>query len=221
MPKYNRKSLKITVRPDQLSPALLLVSLSDMKDYLKIDGSAEDTKLTGIINAVHDQICLTLRRSILTTSYELTMDRFSDRYIDVADMTGEGVFTGSRRALLGGSDHFGLPRPPVQSITSIKTYNDANTESTLDSAAYSLDTEGGRVYLNDGYTWPDNLRAYEAVKITYIGGYGDSGDVPPAIIQAAKEWAAKSYECGGMCDCPKSTAMAIAPYKLFDNLGFM
>ncbi|NIP96558.1 MAG: hypothetical protein GWO24_25240, partial [Akkermansiaceae bacterium] len=52
--------------------------------------------------------------------------------------------------------YFELPRAPLQSITSIKYYDEDDTEATVDSGTYFVDiaSEPGRVVLNSGESWP-------------------------------------------------------------------
>lgn len=218
---YNRKSLKITVRPEDASPALQLISTADMKTFLKVTSSSDDSLIAELVQAATEGASEFMRRSILTTTYVFNMDSFSDYRVDEIDRLGAGVFTAHKATVLGYADNFDIPMPPIQSVTSIVTYGTDNSSSTFSASYYQLDEQGGRIYLNQGQVWPTNLRDYEAVAVTYIAGYGDTAaDVPRPITQAVKMWVGKMYEHRGYCEMPATCEKLLMPYKRYDNLGY-
>ncbi len=84
-----------------------------------------------------------------------------------------------------------LPAGPVQSISSVKYFDESNVDQTLADANYFLD--------NDELIWADTFNSpahYErpsAVRITYVTGYAaDAPDYPvlikTAILQCVKHW---------------------------------
>lgn len=79
-----------------------------------------------------------------------------------------------------------LPRPPLQSVTSI-TYVDANgTTQTLSSSLYQVSTDGSPGFVEPafGQSWPSvRSETIEAVKITYVAGFGDDAENIPAQYQ--------------------------------------
>lgn len=214
--RYSRVTVKIITPPENS-----IVSLSDMKEYLRVDNTADDNLIQDFIDAVSQSVRQYLKRSLITETLELTMDGFGQLSDDNLVRLGSGVHVGSYSHILGRPNEVDLPFLPIQSITSIKTFNRANQESTFDSANYELDETGGRIYLDEGVTWPDNLRAREAVKITYVSGYGDNAsDIPAPIVQAVKGYVGKMYDCREMCEMPDMCKAILAPYKLYDELGY-
>lgn len=213
--RYNRKSLSVIT-----APATSPVSLSDMKAYLRVDTSSDDTLIQSFIDAATESIKQYLKRSLITETLELTMDGFNGDSDARLDSLGAGVHEISVPYVLGYGNEVDLQFPPVQSITSLKTYTRANVESTYDSAKYELDEQGGRLYLNEGETFPSDLRSREAVKIRYIAGYGDAGsDIPAPILQAIKLYVGKMYDCREACEMPSQCKTTLAPYKLVDFIG--
>lgn len=222
MRRYNRKSLKVTVTPEALSPPSQLITLSRMKAYLKVDGTDDDDLINDLISAATVAAGDFMHRTILTTTYELVMDGFNINETDALDRLGPGVHTASKHHILGRPDVIELPMLPIISVTSVQTTDINNVETTFSSANYTLDPDGGRIYLDIGATWPTNLRSYNAVKVTYVAGYGSTdASVPQPIIEAVKTWVGKMYEVRGVCDCPKECKRLLDGYKLFDNLGFL
>ena len=81
-----------------------------------------------------------------------------------------------------------LPRPPLQSVTSVKYKNSAGTETTMTATTqYIADTESdiGRIVLSYGASWP-SFTPYPVnpIKITYVTGYYASNLIPKSIKQA-------------------------------------
>lgn len=90
-----------------------------------------------------------------------------------------------------------LPRSPLVSVTSVKSYSAATVpvETTMAASGYFVDTgrEPARLILN-GVSWPSDIRAYNAIQVTYVAGYGASDDaIPPEFRQAICLLAAHWY----------------------------
>lgn len=214
--RYNRKTVSIIT-----APASSPVSLADMKAYLRVDTSSDDTLIQDFIDAAAETVKQYIRKSLITETLELTMDGFSSNTIDERlDRLGPGVHTASYPYFIGYSNEVDLPFPPIQSITSVTTFNRSNTSAVYSSDNYQLDETGGRIYLNEGQTWPDNLRDREAVKIRYVAGYGDADDIPKPIVQVIKQLVGKYYDCREMCEMPDICKQALAPYRLIDTMGY-
>jgi uncharacterized phiE125 gp8 family phage protein len=83
-------------------------------------------------------------------------------------------------------DYISLPRPPLQSVTSVEYYDTSNVKYTMSATDYFVDTksEPGKVTLGYGKSWPSSttLRPYNGVCVTYVAGH--VGQVPDTIKQA-------------------------------------
>lgn len=146
-------------------PAIEPVSLDEAKLHLRIDHSEEDTLIAGLIGAARRHIeSAVLSRSLVTQTWELYLDRFPAKSI------------------------IKLPRPPLQSVESIKYTLEGGTEVTFDASNYIVDnvSEPGRIVLKRDASWPaDVLEPVNGVKVTFVAGYGDNPeDVPDPIKQA-------------------------------------
>lgn len=212
--RFNRKSVSVTLSDD--SPA---ISTADMKAFLRVDGSGDDAIIASYVATATEAVKQFTRRAILTETFAFKADGFSDPYGDDRLMSlGPGVHTGSRPYLTGGGDAMDVPFPPLQSVSSIVTYDRDNSQTTFSAALYSVDLNSGRIFLDDGATWPSDLRTTDAVLITYIAGYG-SGSIPEPILQAIRTYAMGMYE--GTCDGLDHAAMRLlAPYRLQDELAW-
>tara|TARA_R110002153_G_scaffold50989_2_gene143418 strand:- start:4389 stop:5027 length:639 start_codon:yes stop_codon:yes gene_type:complete len=211
--RYNRKSVSVSASAD--SPA---VSLADMKVFLRVDGSVDDDIITAYIATATEAVKQYLRQAILTETLVFKADGFTDGHGDDNLLAlGPGVHTASRPYVLGGGETLELPFPPLQSVTSIVTYDRSNNASTYDANRYQVDLTSGRIYLDEGETWPSDLRAQDAVQVTYVSGYG-SGDIPPPILEAIRMYVTSMYEgCAGMTDQAKAL---LAPYRRADELAW-
>lgn len=91
-----------------------------------------------------------------------------------------------------------LPRVPVLSVTSVKSYSPTDVETAMSAVTdYAVDiaSEPGRIVLRDGIAWPSGLRNHNGLVVTYKAGYGESGEsVPIDIRQAICLLAAHWYE---------------------------
>ncbi len=159
---------KLTV-PPTVEPLDLAVA----KLHARVEnGVAEDDGLLNVlIVAARQYVERATQRSLITQTWELVLDTFPN------------------------SAQVKLPFGPVQSVTSVTTYDEANAAAIFTSTGYLADTYGDRVTLVDGYSWPSDLRANNGVIITFVAGYGsDPEDVPAAIQQAMLMLIAHWYE---------------------------
>jgi len=176
--------------------ATTLVTAAEVKNFCKVESTVttDDTLFADIIGAAYLMCEQYTQRTILNATWEYWIDG-----VPVGrDDDDWKVRTGWPLTLSApGSDRMSLPRPPLSSVTSIKHYNDSNTESTFAVASYLVDTAGtpGGVILNNGYTWPSDLRSRNSMKFTFVGGYGTTAaSVPSAIKLAIMHTVAFLYE---------------------------
>ena len=209
--RFNRKSVYVTASAD--SPS---ISTADMKSFLRVTDSADDAIIAAYVATATEMVKQYTRRAILTETFVFKSDGFAavdadDRLLSL----GPGFHTASVPYVLGGGDTFDLPFSPLQSVTSITTYNRDNTSAVYSSSKYGVDLQSGRVYLNEGEVWPSNLRAQDAVAVEYVAGYG-SGSIPEPILQAIRLYVSQMYDgCEGMTD---EARRLLAPYRRMDEL---
>jgi hypothetical protein len=210
--RYNRHSLKVLTAPSGFA-----VSVAEMEAFLVLAPGQDTALLQSFILAATDAMSRYLRVSLQTQTLRLTKDGFAPSGDEALLSLGAGVHTASVSYILGGYDYIDLPRGPVQSVVQIVTFNRANQSAVFDPLLYQIDASGERVYLNEGETWPDNLRAYAAVQVDYVAGYAS---IPPAIIQGIKQHVAAMYECRSACEMPKTVQSIVEGYRRFDELGW-
>lgn len=84
-------------------------------------------------------------------------------------------------------DQLRLALTPVQSVVSVTYFGSDGVSRDLDGSAYSLHSDfvGSYVRLASGRAWPSAADRDDAVKITYIAGYGENASSVPAEIRTA------------------------------------
>lgn len=169
-------------------PASEPVSLSETKTYLRISDTDDDAFITSLITGVRQRFEEWGARSLITQTWTLWLDSFPRS--EKKNTPKEGYFELP-------VDHFDevkplveIPRPPLISVTFLKTYDIANIATVFDSSNVLVDTVSnpGRVALNQGSTWPSGLRGINGVEIEFVAGYGDASAVPEPIKQGMLLW---------------------------------
>ncbi len=170
----------------KIPPASEPVTLTEVKDYLRILDANDDALLTGVITAVRQAAEEFTRRAFVTQTWTAWFDRAELWEKSVGDWTfpAPGRETFSEKRVLE------IPRPPLQSINLINTYDTANSATLFPASDYR--TEGasapGRLVLNENVHWPANLRETQAVEAECVLGYGAASSVPQSIKQALLIW---------------------------------
>ena len=156
-------------------PAVEPVTVSELKTYARIDSATFDTMLGGYITACRQAIEKHTGRTLISTTYELYLDEFPA-------YNGESV----------------LPYPPVQSISSIYYNQESDGVLTLLAASkYQTDLVSLYPRIIPAYDedWPDTRDMMNAVKVTYVAGYGAAAaNVPAPIKECIKAVATDLFE---------------------------
>jgi uncharacterized phiE125 gp8 family phage protein len=149
-------------------PAIEPVTVAEAKDWARITTSAEDDVVEMLLLAARRQVESTeLRRALNTQTWDYFLDAFP-------------------------CDHGGrirVPRPPLQSVTSIKYIDTGGAQVVLAASEYQVDAKSqpGRVYPAWGKSWPATRDVPNAVELRFVAGYGNAiEDVPEEIRQAIK-----------------------------------
>lgn len=148
------------------APTTEPVSLTEIKSHCRVDtalGYVDDTLLTSLGLSARLQAEHLTGRQMVTAVYELILPKFC----------GE----------------IEIPRPPLQSVTSIKYYDGGNTQRTLSSSTYAVDisNEPGSVYPVFGYSWPVTYPRHDAVTIRFTCGY-PLATTTPTTPESIRRW---------------------------------
>lgn len=155
------------------APATDILSLSDAKAHLRVDGSDDDSLIAGLISAV--------------TSF-----------IDGDGVLGRALITQDWAQWVSQSPGWvRLSMGPFQSLVSVEYYDADNVLQTATLSDFETRKSGDFVICKpkEDREWPTAETRLDAIKITYRAGFGDAAaDVPPDIIVAAKLLLGHLYE---------------------------
>lgn len=174
-------------------PTVEPVTLDELKDVLRIDGTDDDKRLYGLIKTARsfaEQFC-NLR--LMTQTVELIYDRWP-------------------------SDTFELDVWPIQSVDSVK-YDDTaspQVQQTLvvdDDYIVEIESYNGRITSLGG--WPSVSTDFHSIRIRMTVGYSDAESVPETIKDGVKFYAAGLFDCDNTL---METAKTILwPYRNLDD----
>lgn len=211
MNRYNRRTVNI-ITP----PAAPLFAPADLRSFLRT--GAEDDALVAVFIAVAtDAARQYLRRSLASETLELRMDAFSDTDEDALLSLGPGIHTGHYASFVSAGGEVELPFGPVSSIVSVTTWDRTNAPSVFGAGNYRHDAD--RITLNEGMTWPLNLRRSDAVAIRYVSGQS-VGEIPEAIKQGVRDHVLVMFDCRAACDMPDHCKRQMAAYRRMDMLAW-
>jgi uncharacterized phiE125 gp8 family phage protein len=133
---------------------------------------------------------------VITKTGDVTEDTLLSALITAAreyceNFTGRALATQTIEAYLDDfpcEDYIEIPKPPLQSVTSVKYKDSAGTETTMTvTTQYIVDTDSdvGRIFLPYAVSWP-SFTPYpkNAVIIRTVVGYYASNLIPASIKQA-------------------------------------
>ena len=166
--KDGNRIWKVTTEPD-IEP----ITIDEIKEFARIDGTEEDTLISGFIVAARMNCEAFLGRALIEQTITMKMDFWAGEVIK-------------------------LPRPPLISITAVETLDESDMATEYSSDNYYIITESipGQLVIKRGVTFPFNSdRDHGGYQIRFKAGYGDSrNDVPKAIREGLKLWATDIYE---------------------------
>lgn len=209
-------------------PLVEPIQLIDAKAHLRVDISDDDDLIAALITAARDWCENYTGRSLITQEWLLQLDGFPGVY---QPYSLTGILRQPPYSFIGVSPQnpyisIDLPRPLLQSVKSIKYYDQNNTLQTLDPATYYIDavSEPGRIAPAPGQYWPATVFRMGAIQIDYLAGYSDdSSKIPVQLIQAMKLVIGHLYEnredvvlgAGGALEVPKAAEYLAGMYRMF------
>jgi len=140
-------------------PATEPVTLAQVKLHSRISHSEDDSWLTMAIVVARQYIEKTCELSLITQTRRTTFGGFHKPWLTLA---------------------YG----PTISITTIEYYDQANALQTLATYQAALESNPCLIVPAAGQPWPSTMpNRIDAVKVTYVAGYGAAENVPAALKQ--------------------------------------
>ena len=150
------------------------VEIVDLRRWINWldDDSTHDPELERLAEDATETVERHVRRALITQSWQWTTDRASV---------------------------FELPRPPIQSVTSVRVFDRDDQPTVVDPSDYLLlaDRSPAVIVMDRDYQWPE-LRDHQPVEITFVTGFGDAAsDVPRSYRTAIMQIVAFEFEHRG------------------------
>ena len=157
--------------------------------------STDDPLLLMLIAASRRAVETLTRRALITQTWDLYLDSFPGWELT-------------------------LPKPMIQSVTSISYVDTNGVTQTLDPATYQVDlvSEPGRITPAYGLAWPWTRWQMNAVKVRYVCGYGAAVDVPQGIKAWMLMHLATLYENREALIIDQRAALVEMPNEFVDGL---
>jgi uncharacterized phiE125 gp8 family phage protein len=147
------------------------VTNTQVKAYLRITDTSEDTLITSLVLAATRQCEQYMGRAIVSQTWRLT-----------ADFSPGVVY---------------LPMGSVSSVTSVIITDDDGTATTQSTAIYNTKLlENACVFLKNGECWTTSTRAIGQFQVNYVAGWAVAS-VPDALTDAVQAQVAWLYEHRG------------------------
>jgi len=195
------------------------VTLAEAKAHLVIP-SAEtdyDAQVQSFIAGARTDAERFMGRGIMPQTWTLWMDKFPGA--SWCDPDWDGVRQGSINDLLSGNSTIMVPLGQLTSVTHIKVYDNDDSDSTVSSSLYFVDTKSqpGRIVLRDGQTWPIVDRNALGIEIQFVCGWAASNLVPASIKQGILTYVMQQWENRGQdkWKLPVTPMQFYAPYRLW------
>lgn len=155
----------------QTPPASEPISTATAKAHLRVDASADDALIDALVKAARAHVEEITGRSVLTQTWEYRQAEWSHE--------------------------IWLPRAaPLASVTTVKYYDQAGVEQTLDASTYLVDTmsEPGRLVLAPGQSWPAVQGRDLPITVRYVAGRAAITAADQPLVQAMLLLIAHWYE---------------------------
>ena len=141
-------------------PAVEPVTLEQVKNHSRITHIEDDSWLLMAMVVARQYVEKTCELSLITQTRRTTFDGFRKPWLTLA---------------------YG----PTLSISEIQYYDQTNTLQTLEDYQAALESNPCLIVPAAGQSWPQTMpNKMDAVKVTYVAGYGDPENVPAALKQA-------------------------------------
>ena len=163
-----------------VDPATEPITLAEAKTHLRISTSADspqpaetladDAYIEDLIIEAREYVENVTGRALITQTFELKLDAFQTC--------------------------IKIPRPPLQSVSSVQYQDASDATQTLAASNYTVDadSEPGRLVESNTGTYPSTYPDLDAVTITFVAGYGTADDVPEIFKRAIKLYIEKMYD---------------------------
>lgn len=172
------------------------LSLSDVKNWVKVTDSSDDALLQSLISSARLAVEAATGRLLISQQWRLTLDLWPD---------------------VGALDS---PLTPVRSIARIRVMDAAGAYKDVSAALFTLDAgdDWARIYWGAPLPSPGVQKG--GIQIDLVAGYGDAPDATPAPLRLAMRlliafWHANRGDADvSTGQLPMQVTALLAPYRV-------
>lgn len=195
------------------SPAEDPVTVTEAKDYLRVDGNLEDGRILTMIKAATLRLEAYCDQKFISQHWYQYMDCFPmAKSNDWWDGTREGAIS----QLYSPANNIELLLGPLRAVTAFNSYADDGVAVLFNSENYVLDTSGpyGRIALKISGVWPTTiLRKVNGIEIDFeVGMSTNAAGLASDVKQSVLEYVAMLYENRG----DEKTAIPVTAMALLE-----
>lgn len=181
----------VIVTPPTAEP---VTAIGDAGAWARVDRYDEGNNglITSMIPAARQLVETHANRTLVQTTYRGSLECFPAS-MHAWRLLNEGFYVPDRPYLRNRHHYLAqrqieLPRPPLQSVTSVQYIDEAGqTQSLVEDVDFTVDTVGepGRIVPAYGKDWPATRFQPGAVQITFVAGYA-ANLIPAAALAAIR-----------------------------------
>jgi len=155
-------------------PALEPVSLSEAKQFLRVDHDDDDAVITSLIAAARAQIEALTRRALLTQTWRIVRD----------------AWPSDGRLRAGPA--------PLQTVVAARVFDTDGNAISFDPSVFIVEAEHAMLAA-PAFALPAPGRIFAGIEIDVVSGFGDDAeDVPAPLRQAIRHLVAHWYDNRGL-----------------------
>ena len=205
--------------------ASLPVTLDEVKHQLNIEDSDtdRDALISGFMRSATSQAEAYTGRVLITQTWTAFWDAWPTMPRDDEPL-GEGWHIGPETLLDSPGRELFLPKPPLQSVVHVKTWDDNDASTTFAASNYFVDTASvpGRIVLRKSVSAPTITRTANGLEIQFVAGYGDNlADVEQSIRDGILAMVAFMYENRGDCPPEKQAVIGSGAAAMWQPFAIM
>lgn len=145
------------------APLHMPITLAEAKAHMRVDGTADDALIAGLIGSAVEAAQNITRRQLVTATYDYTLPGFP------------AATRGNPLAVLE------LPAPPLQAVTGVYYVDGTGAEQQLPCGSYVVDSYSLVPGLSPvvGTPWPAARDGANAVRVRFTCGWAMDATVSP------------------------------------------
>ena len=177
------------------APTVEPITVAEVKSHIRLDTEVDDAYISNtLIPSAREMIEAKTGRALITQTWEAVFDNFPR----VESCEDDEWWDGVRQGVMSSATRrdIALPVSRLQSILSFETRSADDVLTLVDPSVYRAVTgDYGALHIREGQAMPIPKVQYDAFRVVYSAGYGDTpSDVPPPLRRAVLVLAGAWYE---------------------------